>query len=75
MQDRTRKLQIPSGYKSGIVSITSFLDEAQDTDPDEATPALFSVFLIEQIASRIPVYEGKNCLCTLPMSPTEALLH
>lgn len=34
-------LQTPSGHKSGIVSITSFLDEAQGIGPDEAISALF----------------------------------
>lgn len=45
MQDRMRKQQSPSGHKSGIVSMTSFLDEAQDIGPDEAISALFLFFL------------------------------
>lgn len=41
MRHKIRKLQSPSGHKSGIVSITSFLAETQDIGPDEATSALF----------------------------------
>lgn len=36
-----RKLQTPSGHRSGAVSITPFLDEAQDVGPDDALSALF----------------------------------
>lgn len=45
----------------------SFFDAAQELGPDEAISALFPVFLTEQIASRIPVYEGRNSSYKFPI--------
>lgn len=50
-----------------MVSITPFLDAAQDIGPDDAISALFSVFLTGQIAGRVPVYEGRSCLYKFPI--------
>lgn len=47
--DGQRKLQTPSGHRSGIISIIPFPDAAQDIGLDEATSALFLFSLQNQL--------------------------
>lgn len=61
-----RKLQTHSGHRSGMVSVTPFLDAAQDIGTDDAISTLFSV-LTGQIAGRVSVYEGRSCLNKFPI--------